>query len=95
MNCDPKGDVFEFPRVTGNSKQRRKWHDNQLNEALVAKCVKLCTAPGGRVLDPFGGTGTTGRVCTANGRHCTMIEIDSMYCQKISEETGMEILRVN
>ena len=40
------GDVFDFTRVTGNSKQRRTWHPTQLNEGLVERCVKLTTPAG-------------------------------------------------
>jgi site-specific DNA-methyltransferase (adenine-specific) len=65
--ADPRGrvpgDVFDFTRVVGNSKQRRSWHPTQLNEGLVERCVKFTTPPGESVLDPFGGTGTTLRVC--------------------------------
>lgn len=80
------GDVFDFPRVTGNSKAKRKWHKTQLNEGLVERAIKLCTEEGDRVLDPFAGTGTTGRVCDRIGRHCTMIENSQVYCDRIAEE---------
>ena len=83
--CVP-GDVFDFPRVTGNNKQKRKWHTTQLHEDLVARCVKLSTLEGHRILDPFGGSGTTLRVCKKLNRHCTLIEFDKLYCQKLSEE---------
>lgn len=82
-NC---GDVFDFPRVTGNSKQRADWHPTQLHEDLVARCIKLSTKEGGKVLDPFGGTGTTLRVCKTINRSCTLIELDPFYCEKIREE---------
>ncbi len=62
--ADPRGrvpgDVFDFPRVTGNSKQRRSWHPTQLHEGLVERCILSCTKPGDLVVDPFAGTGTTG-----------------------------------
>lgn len=80
------GDVFDFPRVTGNSKQRCDWHPTQLHEDLVERCIKLSTKEGGTVLDPFGGTGTTLRVCKKINRSCTLIELDPFYCEKISEE---------
>jgi len=92
--ADPRGrvpgDVFDFTRVTGNSKQRRTWHPTQLNEGLVERCIKLTTPPGEPVLDPFGGTGTTLRVCKALGNPCTLIEIDQGYCEKIAEENGLK-----
>jgi len=88
--ADPRGrvpgDVFDFPRVTGNSKQRRSWHPTQLNEGLVERCVKLSTRESGTVLDPFAGTGTTLRVCKRINRPCTLIELDPGYCAKIAEE---------
>jgi DNA modification methylase len=93
--ADPRGrvpgDVFDFPRVTGNSKQRRRWHPTQLNECLVERCLRLTTPPNGTVLDPFGGTGTTLRVCKNLQLQCTLIEIDALYCAKIAEEHGLEI----
>jgi hypothetical protein len=82
-------DVFNFPRVTGNSKQRRPWHPTQLNEGLIERCVRLTTPEGESVLDPFGGTGTTLRVCKRTGNPCTLIELDAGYCAKIAEEHGM------
>ena len=86
----PLSDVFNMPRVTGNSKQRRAWHPTQLNERLVERCVKLTTPPGETVVDPFGGTGTTLRVCRRLGFPCTVIEIDKGYCAKIVEEHDMK-----
>jgi site-specific DNA-methyltransferase (adenine-specific) len=91
--ADPRGrvpgDVFDFPRVTGNSKQRRVWHPTQLNEGLVERCLKLTTPEGGTVYDPFGGTGTTLRVCRRLGFSCDTTEIDSGYCEKIAEDNGL------
>ena len=92
--ADPRGrvpgDVFDFARVTGNSRQRRPWHPTQLNEGLVERCIKLTTPPGEPVLDPFAGTGTTLRVCKALGQPCMLIEIDSGYCQQIAAEHGFQ-----
>ena len=79
------GDVFDFPRVTGNSSQRRTWHPTQLHEGLVERCIKLSTPQGGTVCDPFAGTGTTLRVCKRIGINCTTIEIDPYYCSKITQ----------
>jgi DNA modification methylase len=91
--ADPRGrvpgDVFDFTRVTGNSKQRRTWHPTQLNEGLVERCVKLTTPTGGRVLDPFGGTGTTLRVCKRLKLPCTLIELDREYCRRMAAENGL------
>ena len=93
--ADPRGrvpgDVFDIPRVTGNSKQRRKWCPTQLNEKLVERCIKLTTLPGQRVIDPFGGTGTTLRVCKAANRPCTLIEYSLPYCREIGKEHALDV----
>ncbi len=92
--ADPRGrvpgDVFDFPRVTGNSKQRRKHHPTQLHEGLYERCIRLCCAPGDSVCDIFAGTGTLARACKNTYNHCTMIEMDRFYCEKIAEEHGLE-----
>ncbi len=93
--ADPRGrvpsDHFDFPRVTGNSKQRRKWHKTQLHEGLVERCIKSCTKQGDIVLDPFAGTGTTLRVCKRLNRACVTMDISSFYCQQIADEHHLEI----
>ena len=83
------GDVFDFPRVTGNSKQRCDWHPTQLAEDMVERCIKLSTKEGESVIDPFGGTGTTLRVCKKIGRSCTLVELTDEYCRKIAEANGL------
>jgi adenine-specific DNA-methyltransferase len=86
MQPEPSpGDVFDFPRVTGNSKQRCDWHPTQLHEELVERCVLLSTQPGDHVIDPFAGTGTTGRACAKHNRNCSLIDIDETYCQKMRD----------
>jgi DNA modification methylase len=88
-------DHFDFTRVTGNSKQRRTWHPTQLNEGLVKRCVQLSTKPGDWVIDPFGGTGTTMRVCRKLGdRHCTLMEMDPEYCVNIAAEQEMGLREI-
>lgn len=95
--ADPRGrvpgDVFDFPRVVGNSKQRRRWHPTQLHEGLVERCILMSTKEGDLVVDPFGGTGTTLRVCKRLNRRCTLIEMSPDYCDRIANEHGLEVER--
>ena len=86
------GDVFDFPRVTGNSHQRRKWHPTQLHEGLVERCIKSCTKEGDLVVDPFGGTGTTMRVCKQINRSCLTGDIDLTYCTNIAAENDLKVI---
>ena len=93
--ADPRGrvpsDVFDFPRVTGNSKQRRQWCPTQLHEGLIERCIKLSTLEGQRVLDPFAGSGSTLRACKRINRPVTLIECNEVYCQHIAREHDLKI----
>ncbi len=88
-------DVFDFPRVTGNSKQRRSWSPTQLHEGLIERCVKLSTKEGDRVLDPFAGTGSILRVCRRINRTSTSFEISESYARHIAEDNGMQYIDVS
>lgn len=46
---------------------------------LMRWLVRLITPPEGLVLDPFGGSGTTGVACRAEGIRCVLIERDEEY----------------
>lgn len=81
-------DVWEIPRVTGNSKERRPWHPTQHPEALIERIIKFSTKEGDTVFDCFAGTGTVERVAKRLNRQSVSCEIDPFYCQKIEEENG-------
>jgi len=84
------GDVFDFPRVTGNSKQRRSWHPTQINEGVIERCVKLCARPVDTICDPFAGTGTLLRVCKRTNNPCILMDVDREYCERIAMEHEMK-----
>jgi len=88
------GDVFDFPRVTGNSKQRRSFSPTQLHEGLYERCINLCVPKGGIVVDLFAGSGTLGRVHERCDVNSFMIEISRETCNKILEDqpTCVEVL---
>lgn len=45
--------------------------------------IRLVTPPGGHVLDPFAGSGTTGMACLAEGMRATLIEREAEYVADI------------
>ena len=47
--------------------------------------VRLVTPPGGLVLDPFAGSGTTGIAAMAEGFDCILIEREEEYLADIRE----------
>jgi len=51
--------------------------------ALMRWLVRLVTPPGGTVLDPFAGSGTTGAAALAEGRRALLIEREAEYFSDI------------
>lgn len=50
---------------------------------LMRWLVRLVTPPGGTVLDPFAGSGSTGMACLAEGFDCILVERESEYAADI------------
>ena len=48
---------------------------------LIEPCIKAGAPVGGKVLDPFGGAGTTGLVADRLGRDAILIELNEEYCE--------------
>lgn len=65
--------VWEIGRLNGNSKER-VGHPTQKPVEIIDRFVKALSYPGSIVLDFFAGSGTTGRVCIMEGRHCLMCD---------------------
>ena len=71
-----------LPLCTGAERLKadgRKTHPTQKPEALLYRILLATTEPGGVVLDPFFGTGTTGAVAKRLGRRWIGIERDPDY----------------
>ena len=51
-------------------------------------CIMAGSKPGDTILDPFGGSGTTGEVAQELGRHAILIELNPTYCELIKRRTA-------
>ena len=82
-NGKQMGSIWEFPVCSGNERLKddedKKLHSTQKPEALLYRIIALFTKKSDLVLDPFGGTMTTGAVAKKMGRNFTMIERDEKY----------------
>ena len=67
--------VWQIGRLNGNSKER-VGHPTQKPVEIIDRFIKSLSYPGSVVLDFFAGSGTVGRVCIAEGRHCLMCDSD-------------------
>jgi site-specific DNA-methyltransferase (adenine-specific) len=48
---------------------------------LMQYLIRLVTPPGGTVLDPFAGSGTTGKAAVLEGFYPILIEQEAEYCE--------------
>ena len=70
---EAKAASAERPRVNGVA------HPTVKPLALMRWLVRLVTPPGGVVLDPFAGSGTTAEACLVEGFRCVAVERDESY----------------
>ena len=57
-------------------------------EELARRCILAGTAPGDRVLDPFGGSGTVAAVAVGNGRRSVYIDLNPAYLELARQRIG-------
>lgn len=63
-------------------------------EALILPCILACSRPDDAVLDPFGGSGTVGKVALERGRRAILIELNPDYCamaDRLTRVTGLPL----
>jgi len=67
-------------------------HPTMKPVALLERFIRNSSRPGGLVLDPFGGSGSTLMACEGLGRECRTLELDPRFCDVIvlrwQEHTG-------
>lgn len=76
------GDVWQFPRLPGNAKERTG-HPCQMPEAILERIILAASNPGDLVFDPFAGSGTTLAVAKRLGRRWAGCELSPDYAAKI------------
>ncbi len=78
-----------LPLCTGDERLKgadgAKVHPTQKPEALLARVLLSASNPGDVILDPFFGTGTTGAVAKALGRHFIGLEREAVYAKAARE----------
>jgi site-specific DNA-methyltransferase (adenine-specific) len=86
-NVEPGKEAFRA--VTETRNKRSVWtvaprpyagaHFAVYPPELIVPCIEAGCPKGGVVLDPFGGSGTTGGVALARGRNALMLELNPEY----------------
>jgi site-specific DNA-methyltransferase (adenine-specific) len=72
---------FDIPRLAGTHGERIGGFPTQLPVKLLRRIVECSSNPGGLVLDPFCGSGTTGEACVNLGRRFLGIELSAKFAE--------------
>lgn len=83
LGYNPK-DVWSVSRLHREHAERAD-HPTQKPLEIVERMVRASCPPGGVVLDPFMGSGTTAVAARRCGRHFTGFELNSEYCAIIEQ----------
>lgn len=79
---EPDTDGLNSPRAgAGRTSGARNNHPTVKPTALMQWLIRLVTPPGGKVLDPFTGSGSTGKACAIEGFDFIGFEMDPHYCE--------------
>jgi len=79
---DGIGERFQYVAKAGSSERPRDndtAHPTVKPLDLMRWLVRLVTPPGGVVLEPFAGSGTTAEACIVEGFRCIAIEREADY----------------
>lgn len=68
-----------------------KQHPAPFSYQDIGHLVCFFTKKGQRVLDPFGGVGSTAKACEIHGRHCTSIELSEKWHRLALERLETEV----
>lgn len=78
----PETKSFFYQKGLGASHpeaQIEKLHPAPYSFQDISHLIKFFTKKGMKVLDPFGGVGSTAKACEINGRVCTSIELSNVW----------------
>jgi len=66
-------------------------HPTQKPEELIRWCIQQA-GPITTILDPFAGSGTTGRAAKDLGRKAVLIELEERYCEIAAKRMSQEVM---
>lgn len=76
-----------------NPKPFRGAHFAAFPPDLIRPCIRAGSRPGGLVLDPFSGSGTTGLVCMQEGRNYVGIDLNIDYVAMAARRLAADVLK--
>ena len=70
---------------------QKAMHPTQKPLEVIKWCINLA-GDVQTILDPFAGSGTTGRAAKDLGKHAVLIEMDEHYCEIAAQRMAQEVL---
>jgi site-specific DNA-methyltransferase (adenine-specific) len=67
-------------------------HPTEKPVSLLLPLIEYACPPGGTVLDPFAGSGSTADASRLTGRRALLIEADERYCEAIAQRLSQGVL---
>jgi site-specific DNA-methyltransferase (adenine-specific) len=67
-------------------------HPTEKPVALLRPLIEYACPPGGLVLDPFAGSGSTAAAARELGRRCVLVEADERYAEAIVNRLAQDVL---
>lgn len=80
------GNVLKCPRIGAD-----RDHQTEKPVALIEQLIRVVCPPGGVVLDPFGGSGTTAVAAANLGRDAICIERDAAHVETANRRLATEV----
>lgn len=86
-----KASRFFYSAKASQSERDGSKHPTVKPVSLMRYLCRLVTPPGGTVLDPFAGTGSTGQAAVEEGFNAVLIEREAAYCKDIRRRLALYI----
>jgi DNA modification methylase len=92
-NLDTAPRVFRMSRIDAhqNKSEYKKEHPTEKPMQLISWCIGLA-GDVETILDPFAGSGTTGRAAKDLGKKAVLIEREEKYCEIATQRLAQEVL---
>jgi DNA modification methylase len=90
-----EGVAVKMFRYSGNglmAAEKERFHPTQKPLALITWCIGLA-GDVKTILDPFAGSGTTGRAAKDLGRKAVLIEREERYCEIAAKRMAQEVFK--
>lgn len=79
---------------TRNMRQNGALHPTEKPTGILSPLIEYACPPGGLVLDPFAGSGSTAVAARMSGRRAVLIEADERYCEVVAKRLAQDVLPI-